>query len=306
MSGRGPTLRSMTGIGEAAEQSGTHRVTVTARSVNHRFLDFAVRLRAPYRVLEPELRAVVAAEIRRGRVELGVEIETAARAATVEVCDETADALQRVARRWRRRGLVASELSAGELMSAARVSRPEAGPSVMGAEEMALAVRVCRCAVAALVAEREREGQALEDALRGHLCGLRGSVEALAARREEVVDRALNELKGRVRELLEGHEAADAAVVGLDPVRVVQEVALLIARSDTAEELERLSGHLEGFAAAMAGEGAVGRRLDFLTQEILRELNTVGSKCRDLAMQRAVVEGKVLCEQLREQVQNIE
>ena len=296
----------MTGIGEAAEQSGPHRVTVTARSVNHRFLDFAVRLRAPYRALEPELRAVVAAEIRRGRVELGIEIERAGTAATVEVCDETADALQRVARRWRRRGLVASELSAGELMSAARGSRLETGPSVLAAEERALASRVCRRAVAALVVEREREGRALEEALRGHLRELRGRVEALAARREEVIDRAPNELEGRVRELLEGHEAADAAGVGLDPARVVQEVALLIERSDTVEELERLSGHLEGFAAAMAEEGAVGRRLDFLTQEILRELNTIGSKCRDLAMQRAVVEGKVLCEQLREQVQNIE
>ena len=296
----------MTGIGEAAEQSGPHRVTVTARSVNHRYLDFAVRLRAPYRILEPELRAVVAAEIRRGRVELGVEIERAGTAATVEVCDETADALQRVARRWRRRGLVASELSAGELMSAARLSRPEAGPSVMGAEERTLAVRVCRRAVAALVVEREREGRALEEALRGHLSELRGCVEALAAHREEVVDRGLNELEGRVRELLEGHEAVDAAGVGLDPARVLQEVALLIERSDTAEELERLGGHLDGFAAAMAESGAVGRRLDFLTQEILRELNTVGSKCRDLAMQREVVEGKVLCEQLREQVQNIE
>ena len=292
----------MTGIGEAAEQSGPHRVTVTARSVNHRFLDFAVRLRAPFRALEPELRAVVAAEIRRGRVELGIEIERAAAAGTVDVCDETADALQQVARRWRRRGLVAAELSAGELMSAARGSRPETGPSVMAAEERALAVRVCRRAVAALVAEREREGRALEGALEGHLHELRGCVEGLAARREEVVARAPNELEGRVRELLEGYGAG----VGLDPARVVQEVALLIERSDTAEELERLSGHLDGFAAAMAEEGAVGRRLDFLTQEILRELNTIGSKCRDLAMQRAVVEGKVLCEQLREQVQNIE
>ncbi len=296
----------MTGIGEAAEQSGPYRVTVTARSVNHRYLDFAVRLRAPYRVLEAELRAVVAAEVRRGRVELGVEIEGATPAATVEVCDETADALQRVARRWRRRGLVASELSAGELMAAARVSRPEAGPSVMGTEERSLAVRVCRRAVAALVAEREREGQALGKALRGHLRELRGRVVALAAHREEVVDRGLKELERRVRELLEGHEGADASGVGLDPARVVQEVALLVERSDTVEELERLSGHLDGFAAAMAEPGAVGRRLDFLTQEILRELNTVGSKCRDLAMQHEVVEGKVLCEQLREQVQNIE
>lgn len=297
-------MRSMTGIGEATEQSGPCRVTVTARSVNHRYLDCAVRMRAPYRLLEPELRAVVAARIRRGRVELGVEIETAPDGRAVELCDETADALQRTVRRWRRRGLVASELSAGELMAAVRGSRLENVPPVMGAEERALAVRVSRRAVAALVAEREREGQVLEDALRGHLSELRGNVDALAARRREVVDQAPDELERRVRELLEGYEMEAGA--GLDPARLVQEVALLIERGDTAEELERLGGHLDGFETAMADEGAVGRRLDFLTQEILRELNTVGSKCRDLTMQRAVVEGKVLCEQLREQVQNIE
>lgn len=296
----------MTGIGEATEQRGSCRVTVTARSVNQRYLDCAVRLRAPYRLLEPELRAVIAAEIRRGRVELRVEIETAPDAATAELCDETADALQRTVRRWRRRGLVASDLSAGELMSAVRGSRLEGVSPVMGAEERELALRVSRRAVAALVAEREREGRVLEDALRGHLSELRREVEALAARRGEVVDRAPDELERRVRELLDGDEPGGAAGAGLDPARLVQEVALLIERGDTAEELERLDGHLDGFETAMAEEGAVGRRLDFLTQEILRELNTVGSKCRDLAMQRAVVEGKVLCEQLREQVQNIE
>jgi uncharacterized protein (TIGR00255 family) len=293
----------MTGIGEAVEQSGPQRVTVTARSVNHRHLDVAMRLRGPYRGLEPALRAVLVAEVRRGRVELGVEIETTVAAGTVEVCDDTADALQRAARRWRRLGLVASELSAGELMSAARVSPPEAGSPVMGAAEKALAVRVCRRALAALVAEREREGRVLEQALRGHLRELRASVQALAGRREEVVDEAQSELEKRVRSLLEKQGASDAL---LDPLRIVQEVALLIERSDTAEELERLSGHLDGFEAAMAEEGAIGRRLDFLTQEIQRELNTIGSKCRDLAMQRAVVEGKVACDQLREQVQNIE
>ncbi len=291
----------MTGIGEATGQSGPHRVTVTARSVNHRYLDVVLRLGASFRVLEPTLRKAVSAMIRRGRVEVRVDLETAA-AGTVEACDDTADALQRAARRWRRRGLVRSELSAGELMSFARKVLPKAA-AAMGAEEKALAVRVCRRALAALVAEREREGRVLHAALRERLRELRASVHALAGRRGEVVDRALNELEGRVRNLLERQGAAD---VELDPTRVVQEVALLIERSDTAEELERLGGHLDGFETAMAEEGAIGKRLDFLAQEIQRELNTVGSKCRDLAMQRAVVEGKVACDQMREQVQNVE
>lgn len=292
----------MTGIGEATERSGLFRVTVTVRSVNHRYLDVVLRLGPACRVLEPTLRTAAAAEIRRGRVELRVDLETAAAAGTVEICDDTADALQRAARRWRRRGLVKSELSAGDLMSAARASLPKA-PAAMGSEEKGLALRVCRRALAALVAERKREGRVLKAALRGHLRELRASLHALAERREQVVDRTLNELEGRVLDLLARQGAAD---VELDPTRVVQEVALLIERSDTVEELERLGGHLDGFEAAMAEEGAIGRRLDFLTQEIQRELNTVGSKCRDLAMQRAVVEGKVACDQLREQVQNIE
>ena len=292
----------MTGIGEAAEQRGPHRVTVTARSVNHRYLDVVLRLAPSFRRLEPTLRSVVAAEARRGRVEVRVEVETVAAAGTLDLRDETADALQRLARRWRRRGLVASELSAGELFSAVRSLQPEAAPGP-GAEEKALVVRVCRHAVRALAAEREREGRVLQRALRSHLRELQVSLDALAGRREEVVSQALPELEQRVRALLERQGTKD---VRLDPVRIVQEVALLIERSDTAEELERLGGHLEGFEAAMAAEGAIGKRLDFLTQEIQRELNTIGSKCRDLAMQRAVVEGKVACDQLREQVQNIE
>ena len=299
-------MRSMTGIGEATEQSGPHRVTVTARSVNHRYFDLALRLRPPYRILEPELRSTVAAEVRRGRVELGVEIEAVSRTSELEVCDEAAEVLQLAARRWRRRGLVASELSAGELLSASRVLRSEPAAAVLGPEEKALAIRVCRSAVASLVTEREREGRALAGALQGHLSGLRECVAALTIGRQEMVAGTAVGLERRVRELIDAHGRAGEAGDGLDSARVIQEVALLIERSDITEELERLGGHLDGFAAAMAGGGAVGRRLDFLTQEILRELNTIGSKSRDLEMQRGVVEGKVLCEQLREQVQNVE
>lgn len=296
----------MTGIGEAAEQNGPHRVTVTARSVNHRYFDLVLRLRPPYRVLEPELRSLVAADVLRGRVELAVEIEAVSRASGMEVCDEVAETLQLAARRWRRRGLVVSELSAGELLSAPHVLRSDHVPAVLSPEEKTLSIRVCRSAVAALVTEREREGRVLAAALEAHLSGLRDCIDVLAARRQEVAAGTAAGLEQRVRELIDARGLDAEADGGLDSARLVPEVALLIERSDIAEELERLGGHLDGFAAAMAAEGAVGRRLDFLTQEILRELNTIGSKSRDLEMQHGVVEGKVLCEQLREQVQNVE
>lgn len=288
----------MTGYGEATATDRRQRVTVTARSVNHRSLDVAMRVRSPFRPLEPELRTAVAAEVRRGRVEIGVEVEVWD-AADLDKTDASAERLLRTVRRWRRRGIVSHELSAGELLSAIRALRPESGAGAAGPEERALVIETCRRAVASLVLEREREGQVLADSLNGHLVSLRACVGALAARRSEVLAEMAGELERRVGELL-------AVAEPLEPARLVQEVALLVERSDTSEELERLDGHLEGFEAAMKEGTAVGRRLVFLSQEILRELNTVGAKCRDLEMQRGVVEGKVLCEQLREQAQNVE
>lgn len=289
----------MTGYGEATATLRRHRVTVTARSVNHRNLDVVVRVRNPFRTLEPELRSAVAAEVRRGRVEIGVETESTGDAAGFDETDAAAERLQQTVRRWRRRGIVTSGLSAGELLSAVRALRAESGAGAAGPEERALVRETCRRAMASLVVEREREGEVLAESLNGHLVSLRACVGALAARRSEVVEETAGELERRIGERL--------GVGGpLDPARLVQEVALLVERGDTAEELERLDGHLEGFEAAMKEGTAVGRRLVFLSQEILRELNTVGSKCRDLEMQRGVVEGKVLCEQLREQAQNVE
>ena len=290
-------MRSMTGYGEATAEDRRRRATVTARSVNHRNLDVAVRVPPPLRRLERELRAAVAAECRRGRVEIGVEIEPAP-GAPVEVGDAAVEDLLRTVRRWRRRGIVGPELGAGELLAAIRPLRAEAGVGA-GPEERALAMDACRRAVLSLAAERDREGRVLADALRARLVSLRDCVRDLAARRGEVVGAMAGELERRVGELLAGRDR-------VDPERLVQEVALLVERSDIEEELDRLEGHLDGFGAAMAEDGAVGRRLVFLSQEILRELNTIGSKCRDLLMQRAVVEGKVLCEQLREQAQNVE
>ncbi len=292
-------MRSMTGYGEATATVRRHRVTVTARSVNHRNLDVVVRVRSPFRTLEPELRSAVAAEVRRGRVEIGVDIESTGDATDFDETDAAVERLQQTVRRWRRRGIVTSRLSAGELLSAVRALRAESGVAAAGPEERALVMETCRHAIASLVVEREREGQVLADSLNGHLASLRACVGALASRRSEVIGQATGELERRIGELLGVGDR-------LDPARLVQEVALLVERSDTSEELERLDGHLEGFEAAMKEGDAVGRRLVFLSQEILRELNTVGSKCRDLEMQRGVVEGKVLCEQLREQAQNVE
>ncbi len=301
-------MRSMTGYGDATARGDEQRVTVTARSVNHRNRDVVVRVRSPLRAMERELRLVVAEEVRRGRVEVAVESEPVGVSADLGLDDRTAMALQQAVRRWRRHGLVAEDLGAGELLSAALGFRSCPVRAEAIEEERSLAMSACRQAVASLAAEREREGKVLEAALRGQVTALRACTAELAARRREVVDQAPSELARRVGELLAEQPVnqAPAASNVVDPARLVQEVALIVERTDIAEELDRLEGHLDGFEAALGETGAVGRRLDFLSQELLRELNTVGAKCRDLQMQRAVVEGKLLCEQMREQAQNVE
>ena len=134
-------------------------------------------------------------------------------------------------------------------------------------------------------------------ALEPRLVELGGVVEALARRRDTVRAATAEALRERIVEL-----AGDV----VDESRLAQEVAHLVDRSDGAEELDRLGLHLEHFQEVMDAVGSIGKRLDFLSQEIFRELNTVGSKCRDAEMVQRVLDGKVLCEQLREQVQNVE
>jgi len=124
----------------------------------------------------------------------------------------------------------------------------------------------------------------------------------LKALREAVASELAGGLRQRIRELLVAEDAAGA----LDENRLAQEVAILVDKSDVSEELDRLFSHLEHFREVMDEEGSLGKRLDFLTQEIFRELNTLGAKCRDSEMTRRVLDGKVLCEQIREQVQNVE
>jgi len=153
-------------------------------------------------------------------------------------------------------------------------------------------------ALAQLVASREREGASLQAAMEERLALLAKVADRLDALRAPVAGELAAAMKRRLAELLAGQP--------LDEARLAQEVALLVDRSDVTEELDRLRAHLGHFREVAAERGPSGKRLDFLTQEIFRELNTTGSKCRNHEMTRAVLDAKVLCEQIREQVQNVE
>jgi uncharacterized protein (TIGR00255 family) len=195
-------------------------------------------------------------------------------------------------------GLVERGLSAGDLMRLPEAFRVDLAANEWSDEDEELLLRVTRQALSQLVAGRETEGANLAAAMDEKLRGVEEAVARLDALRGTVREDLLAALRRRLAELL-----ADQT---FDEARIAQEAALLVDRSDVSEEIDRLRSHLEHFRAVTREPGAAGKRLDFLTQEMFRELNTLGAKCRNAEMTRAVLDAKVLCEQIREQVQNVE
>jgi len=295
-------IRSMTGFGCAAFALAGARFEVEVRSVNHRYLDLRVRLPRILAGAENTLRERVGRRFARGKVELSVASPGGAAAACrVEVDYDAAGRYLEAARELQARFGLDPGLEVDDLLGlpgVARVVEAEVDPAC--AEQALLAA--VEEALAAAVAMRETEGKGLEAEFRARLDRVAALVEDLEARSGTVREAARERLARRAREL-----RAETGVA--DDARLYQEVVIAAERLDVAEELSRLRSHGEQFrstlAAARAGD-PVGRRLDFLLQELGREANTVGSKANDAQMAHSVVELKTELERIREQVQNVE
>ena len=290
----------MTGFGRSASAPDGQRAVVTVQGWNHRFADVVLRLPDELRAAEAPLRQRVAASVARGRCEVVVRIEDPGAATVSRRIDR--EALARFladSADLGGGGRIDARITLGDLARSPFLvtaggpaeSDPELAARVEGALERAMDE---------FEAARLAEGSRLEQSILKLLEALGEVVAGIAAQREGMSDRLRRSLLLRIEALLPGGSEAIPAE------RLAQEIALLADRCDVHEELERLRGHLDGFREAVAGSGPHGRKLDFLVQEILRELNTLGSKSRDLEVTRAVVEAKLLNEQLRELAQNVE
>lgn len=293
-------MYSMTGFGAASQERDACRVTVRLRSVNHRFLDLVLRMPEDLREWEASARREIAARLHRGRVEVRIEVDDR-RDLPVEVHlnRDWIVALKGVAGDLAQEGLEMTDVGLGDLLRF-----PDALRIVPVAQEAdRLKLETSRAALAealeALRHSREQEGEKLGQALSRLLDGLSDLVERMEAAQEQV--RA--ELEARLRQRLE--ELSDRTPE-LDDSRIGQELAMLVERSDVREELDRLASHLESFRQSMSRPGPIGKKLDFIAQEILRELSTLGAKCRQAGVVEMQVDAKLLCEQIREQVQNVE
>ena len=292
-------IASMTGFGAASGESDRYRASVEIRTVNHRGLDLVLRLKEVCRAAEPELRSMLKERLHRGRVEVTVNVEPLVEPQLAAELDRPlAEALSRLAAELHSEGLTEGPLGPGDLLRVPGLVR--LAPQDAGWTEVddALLYDVTARAIEQALASRRAEGASLEEELRRGFERLRELTASLAGRRSDVTQHYLRLLEERLRSLL-----GDALP---DQQRLEQEVALLVEKSDVNEELERLRAHLEHGESILQGPAPTGRRLDFLLQEILRELSTVGAKCRDLEMIRTVMDARLQSEQMREQVQNVE
>ena len=287
-------IRSMTAFArcEAADDLG--RLAWELRSVNHRYLEVSARLPEELRALEPGVRERVAARVGRGKLECNLRYQPAeAGGAPVEVDETQLDRLLEACRVVERRLTPAARLSALELLRWPGVVRE---PQRDAGALMERALGLLEQALEELVSTRQREGAQIRELLLARSEAMSEQVTAVRAR--------LPEVRARLREKLENRLAELPAPA--DPGRLEQELVFLAQRMDVDEELDRLEAHIEEVRRVLDRKEPVGRRLDFLMQELNREANTLGSKSSDADTTRASVELKVLIEQMREQVQNVE
>jgi len=264
------------------------------RSVNHRFLDATLRLPDSCRALEPELRQALARELRRGKVDCTLQQRTvAAAAARIEIDQEALDRLLARVNELAAAIPGRSQVDLIDLLRFPGILREDASdPDTL----MQNVRSVFAEALTELARARVREGERLAALISQRCATLAAMIGSLRQRLPEVHARIRQRFEERLREL--GAQ--------VDQERVEQEILLMLQRFDVAEELDRLDGHLVETARTLAGDEPAGRRLDFLMQEFNREANTLSSKSQDLETTRTAVEMKVLIEQMREQVQNIE
>ena len=283
-------MKSMTGFGRASGEVCGRRVAVTVQTVNHRTLDLVIRLPEPLRGCEAEVRERLTGRISRGRCEVIVVVSEEATEARRRLDPEAVRGWLEAARPLIDAGLVEPRLTLGDLLRAGSALATTADGEDAPVELPAILDLVGEAAKQAAGA-REFEGERLARVVADRLAELDRGVDELEARRGEAVARAAAALKSRVEEL--------AGQAGVSEERLAQEVAILVEKGDIAEELDRLRSHIAQFQLVMDADGLIGKRLDFLTQEISRELNTVSAKARDSEMLQRALDAKVVCEQLQ-------
>lgn len=290
-------MRSMTGCGAGRALRDGWEVTAELKTVNHRFLDLSMRLPRNISFLEPVIRETTGKGLKRGHVDVFVTVRnTESSAVSISVDGE-------LARQYWEAGKAMFEAIGTENdLTVSRLLAME-GVTTLTEKEMdqelvsALCAEAVEQAVEQVTAMREKEGTHLKEDLRFHLDQAADLREKILGRAPNVVSEYREKLENRLKSMISD---------GVDPQRLAQEVAIMADRCAIDEELARLESHLRQMGAYLEAEGEIGKKMDFLIQEMNREANTIGSKAQDAEIARWVVDLKSEIEKLREQIQNVE
>jgi len=295
-------IKSMTGFASVTREDDTATVAVTIRALNGRFLDLQLRSPQALAALEADVRALVGKHVARGRVELSVSVQQRQTPGVdVEFNEEFARALEAAMEQARARGLVSGTLTPGDLLRLPQAITIRDRPRDDEGAQKALAAQARGAIESALVdldAMRSREGDHLRADLDARRALVADLVERVAVAADEGRGAMEQRLADRVRELRTELQADEAAVA--------QEIVRVASRSDISEEIERFRGHVSHWATLADSPEPCGRKLDFLLQEMNREVNTMGSKADGLRVSELIIAAKAELEKLREQVQNVE
>ncbi len=296
-------IKSMTGFASLTHEDERATIGVTVRAVNHRFLDIQLRIPQSLGEAEPRVRALLQKRLARGRVELQISVQLRTPATpSVELNEEFANALSAAIDRARDRGLVVGALTPGDLLrlpQAISVRDRAAEPDPQADAQLAASVEAAvEQALADLDAMRVREG----GHLRTDLDGRKDSLDAFIARVAAAADEGRTSFEARLQERVR-EISLDLPV---DEAMIAQEIVRMAQRSDISEEVTRFRAHLAHWDALTDGPEPCGRKLDFLLQEMNREVNTIGSKADGLRVSELIINAKAELEKMREQVQNIE
>ena len=295
-------IKSMTGFASLTREDERGALGLTVRAVNHRFLDLQIRLPQTLADLEPRIRALLQKRLGRGRIELTVSLQLRqGLAPQVELQEEFARAVAAAIDVARERGLVKGDLTPGDLlrMPQAFAIRERVGDTETLGEVFGTAVDAAvDAAIHELETMRVREGEHLAADLGARRASLAVQIEELAAAADQGRRDLETRLGERVKELL--------LIAPGDANLVAQEIVRVAQRTDITEEVTRFRAHLAHWDALTAGPEPCGRKLDFLLQEMNREVNTIGSKADGVRVSELIIQAKADLERLREQVQNVE
>lgn len=292
-------VQSMTGYGRKTHETDSFSVTAELKSVNHRFSEITVYLPHPFHIYEDQVRRLLAQYITRGKVDARISIEgdhLYDRELTVDwdLLQQYVDFLQEAGNRFS----LPRQLTTGELLQVTEAfASSEKECKSKQLEEVLL--QVVKGALDQLLEMRKTEGNHLNDDLHVRLNHIESALDTIKTHAPKVTERYRERLREHVRAFMEDH-------VAIDEARLLNEVAVFSDKANIDEELTRLMSHIGQFRKYLSEEGAIGRKLDFLLQEMNREINTIGAKGNDFDISVQVVEVKSELEKLKEQVQNIE